>query len=94
MTNQPRLLGCGHYITQPEELGGVCQICGRITCKLCIETCTDCGRKLCTEHQRWKENHRLVLCPHCTPTYIIKRIGRGLARILLGERTKWIKKKS
>lgn len=80
---QPTLLECGHYIATPERIGGVCQICGKTCCSQCLQTCMNCGRKVCPEHQKWKENRTLVYCLKCNPGYYARRLLRGLGRMFL-----------
>lgn len=71
-----KLLDCGHV----DAFAAVCQYegCGKKLCPRCNLNCDECGRVLCRQHQEWRDDRRLVLCPHDSTTYSMRRLARRL----------------
>jgi hypothetical protein len=46
------VLGCGHLVTSTDQIGGYCQVCGRICCRSlnCLAVCDITGITVCRQH--------------------------------------------
>lgn len=79
------LLGCGHYVVNEGDLGGVCMHrgCGRQICVECSAVCERCGKVLCKGHERLRAYRTRTFCPWCNRVYTLRLVLRGLARMLL-----------
>ncbi len=50
------VLGCGHLVTSTDQIGGYCQVCGRISClnPSCLAVCDVSGITVCRRHYQVK----------------------------------------
>lgn len=56
-----KILGCGHLVNSPDQIAGVCQICGKFCCKnpSCLLVCDITGITVCRRH--YKVKHGVVV---------------------------------
>ena len=50
------VLGCGHLVSSIEQIGGYCQVCGRVCCcnPSCLSVCDISGITVCRRHYQLK----------------------------------------
>lgn len=52
------LLGCGHIVSNIDQISGYCQICGRFCCNIysdCLKVCELSGITVCRQHYKEKD---------------------------------------
>lgn len=44
------ILGCGHLVTDTQQIAGFCMVCGTVCCHQCLRVCALTGITVCRKH--------------------------------------------